>query len=350
MIAAIRACARALAGISAGLVLLCLSAHADPTVVKQGSAVLPTSGLSLDLPARAGFVYHVSGSWSFDPAKNAFDTRDIIDEIDAASGNIAAGNWILVGYFDAGGCDEVLAAAAFDAPWTSEEDVWGMHWKIRGGVFTFANALGRRPAAALCNSSASGRSLLLYRYLTDQPETLDKSSTLQRVRSSAVLERASAAYRAEATAQTIPLRRADVKNRGTASAQRKIALAKSGLQLQLPDDGYFWLPQKDGKSDMINRLLPSLPEAFVEVFTLDNTKCAEALSQLENNKPSQQAQNLPVGWIAGPTLVVDGEPEMVLCRAASYGALLVGVLNGAKADVSEFHPMLEALAQASRAP
>ncbi len=194
---------RAVAGICAAFGMLALSpiAGADPTIVSGGVAQLPSTGLVIDLPARTEGVYHVSGSWALNAKDGIFDSRDIVDEINSA-GNVTAGNWALVGYFDAGECDAVLASEKLDASWTTTQDFWGQSWSVRGGVFQFDGALGRRPAAVLCRTEQDGLTLLLYRFLTVASETLDQASVLADVKSSVVLPAISNPSTASARAST----------------------------------------------------------------------------------------------------------------------------------------------------
>ena len=105
----------ALAAACAALMAPAAFAQAIPVKLTQGEAQLPTSGLVIDLPAKAGIQYDVSGSWALSGGGASFDARDIVDEIEIATGKVATGNWVLSGYFTAGGCSETLADAKLDA-------------------------------------------------------------------------------------------------------------------------------------------------------------------------------------------------------------------------------------------
>lgn len=341
-----------IAGLVSGLGLLCLSAaQADPILAKSGVTQLPTSGLSVDLPSSPNLQYRVSGSWSSNGQTNTFDTRDIIDEFDRTTDAIVAGTWVLTGYFTAGGCDAVLASEKLDSSWVTDATLWGANWKVRGGVYTFDSSLGRRPAAVLCTTNTLGRSLLLYRYLTDESEGLGQADVLERVKKAAVLERVWQAYRAERTTDIFPTRRPEVRNRGTVAPQRTATLPLTKLQVAIPDDGYFWLIEEGEGADILSRLLPSLPEVTVEVATADGLACPDVLAGLTDANPSLHATNLPVGWTVGPAMSIEGETEQVICYGTNYGALLAGFFLGAnKTDISALHPLLGALAKASKAP
>ena len=343
---------RAVAGICAAFGMLALSpiAGADPTIVSGGVAQLPSTGLVIDLPARTEGVYHVSGSWALNAKDGVFDSRDIVDEINSA-GNVTAGNWALVGYFDAGECDAVLASEKLDASWTTTQDFWGQSWSVRGGVFQFDGALGRRPAAVLCRTEQDGLTLLLYRFLTVASETLDQASVLADVKSSVVLPAISKSFNSKRTGQYIPLGRGDLRNRGTAAAARAVTLPVSKLRIDLPEDGYLWLARAADSSDMLDRMLPAVAVTSFEVMAVDNVKCADILEGLKDGaKVGAEAQNLPAGWLVGPAIIVDGEVEPVVCYPASFGALVVGLVQGGGRDFLPFHPMLGALTRATRVP
>ena len=343
---------RAVMGICAVFGVLALSpvAGAEPTVVSSGVAQLPSTGLVIDLPARSDGVYHISGSWALDVADGVFNSRDIIDEISSA-GDVAAGNWALVGYFDAGECDAVLASEKLDASWTTTQELWGQRWQVRGGVFTFESALGRRPAAILCRDEPDGLTLMLYRFLTAAPETLTQAAILADVKSSTVLPAVSKSFDSKRTGQYIPIGRSDLRNRGTSAAARAVTLLGSKLKIDLPEDGYLWLARTADSSDMLDRMLPAMPVASLEVIAVDNVKCADILEGLKDGaKVGAEGQNLPAGWIVGPAIIVDGEVEPVACYPASYGALVVGLIQGGDRDFLPYHPVLGALTRATRVP
>jgi hypothetical protein len=325
------------------------SAQSSPITVSEGPVLLPTSGLRIDAPAAPGRNYKVSGSWAFNAADNSFDTRDVIDEANATTGAVVAGNWVLVGYFTAGDCAAVVGEEALDAAWTQDIELWGLNWAVRGGVYTFTNELGRRPAALMCSTNAGGRSLLLYRFLVDQPDTTGKDAVMASVRTSAILERAARAWSSDTTGDSQPLRRTEVRNRGTDAAARTVTLPVAGLTFDIPPDGYFWLVEKatgaDGETDMITRLLPSLPEVVLEVLPVKGVSCATLLPQLPQDRPNHRASDLPPEWTSGASILVEGDTELVACRATAYGSLMVGVFQGeVRTSLAALHPMLAALA------
>lgn len=343
---------RAVAVVCAAFGMLALSpvAGADPTVVSTGVVQLPSTGLVVDLPARSEGVYHVSGSWALNAADGIFDSRDVIDEVNSA-GNLTAGNWALVGYFDAGECGAVLGSEKLDASWTTTQDLWGQRWSVRGGIFTFDGALGRRPAAILCRTEQNGPTLPLYRFLTAAPETLDQAAILADVKSSVVFPAISKSFDSKRTGRYIPLGRADLRNRGTADAARAVTLPLSKLKIDLPDDGFLWLARTADSSDMLDRMLPVLPDTSLEVMAVEGVKCDDILEGLKDGaKAGAEAQNLPAGWIVGPAVVVDGEIEPVACYPASFGTLVVGLLQGGDRDFLPFHSLLGALTRATRVP
>ena len=343
------------AAIAAALVALLSgapSAAADPVAIRQGAAQLPVSGLVIDLPAQAGIEYRVSGSWSTNTAGDTFDARDIVDEVDLASGKLTSGNWVLAGYFTAGDCEATLAGTTLDNAWTQDATLWGEAWKVRGGVFTFEGALGRKPAAVLCRMTSTGHSLMLYRFLIDQPETVAQSVIMDSVRGSAALASASRSYSALRTGDVYPTRRGEVRRRGEGNAARTVTLPVTGLVVDLPDDGYFWLLGDGEQSDMLDRLLPTLPEVSVEIAMGPGLSCEDVLAGLTTGSlPTHVPTNLPSGWTAGPALQLDGEIELTMCSQAGADALIFGIFQGAtRTDVSSMHPLMAALLAAAKKP
>ena len=339
----------ALAAACAMLMAPAAFAQAIPVKLTQGEAQLPTSGLVIDLPAKAGIQYDVSGSWALSGGGASFDARDIVDEIEIATGKVATGNWVLSGYFTAGGCSETLADAKLDGAWTQDATFWGEAWSARGGVFTFENGLGRRPAVVLCRGTEEGPTLLLYHFLANQPETLPQAAVMDSVGKSAPLAAASKSFTAVRTKPVFPTRRTDVRNRGNEPAARRVTLSVSGLEVDLPPDGYLWLPDSSDTADFFDRLLPTLPEVTLETVFAPNISCASILSSLgPEARDEHRPLALPDGWLGGPAVEVEGETELTMCRAVGASALVVGVFQGPdNRDVSPLHPMLGALQAAA---
>lgn len=343
-------CARlALAAACAALMVPAAFAQDIPVRLAQGEAQLPTSGLVIDLPAKAGIQYDVSGSWALSGEGTSFDARDVIDEIETATGSVATGSWVLSGYFTAGGCSETLATAKLDAAWTQDATLWGESWSARGGVFTFENALGRRPAVVLCRGTGEGPTLLLYHFLANQPETLPRAAVMDSVGKSGALAAASKSFTAVRTKPVFPTRRTDVRNRGNEPAARRVTLSVSGLEVDLPPDGYLWLPDSSDTADFFDRPLPTFPQVTLETVFVPNVSCASILSSLgPEARDEHRPLALPDGWLGGPAVEVEGETELTMCRAVGASALLVGVFQGQdNRDVSPLHPMLGALQAAA---
>ena len=340
----------ALAVACAALIAPAALAQAVPVRLAQGEVQLPTSGLVIDLPAKAGIQYSVSGSWALSGGGTSFETRDVIDEIETATGSVATGNWVLAGYFTAGGCKETLADAKLDGAWMQDATLWGESWSARGGVFTFDGALGRRPAVVLCRGADGGPALLLYHFLANQPETLPQAAVMESVGKSGALAAASKSFTTVRTNPIFPTRRTDVRNRGSEPAARSVTLTISGLEVDLPPDGYLWLADSGGDTDFLDRLLPTFPELSLETVVAPNMSCADLLGSLSLElREAHRPLSLPEGWLGGPAMVVDGETELTMCHPVGASALVVGVFQGPdNRDVGTLQPILTALLAAAR--
>ncbi len=334
------------------LLLCCGAVQADPVVVSGGRTVLPTSGLEIELPARDGLAYHLSGSWSLNDAAGTYDSRDVVDE--KRGDTLVAGNWVMLGYFTAGECGSVVGETKLDGAWTTTADLWGARWQARGGVYTFSNSLGRKPAVVLCSGETSTGQLLLYRFLIDEPETIGREAMLAKVADAAVLQSAWQAFRDGRTVAIEPTRRSEVKNRGEIPPGRAVTLPHTGLALDIPDDGSIWMVQRkpDASTDMIDRMAPSLPEVTVEIARFTAGSCAEAFDMISTEKrPGVEPLELPSGWVPGPQLVVDGDLELIACRPGSGAMTLIGVFQGPRRlDVGYLAPLLGAIARAVDSP
>lgn len=339
---------RGLAVLFALAALSPIPAVAEPIALTSGRAQLPTSGLVIDLPPKPGITYNVSASWSLDSASSIFDARDVIDELDA-SGTLRTGNWVQVGYFNAGNCTALFQNFGYDNAWTATETLWGESWEVLGGVNDFGNALGRRPAAALCRSTETGFTLLMQHFLVDQPETAARSVVSDSLRASGVLANASTAFSAVRVADISPLRRSEVRNRGKDAATRTVKLPVSGLVVDLPDDGYLWLVSEGIDTDMLDRLLPAMPEVSVELMLLPEIPCEDFFVLMEDGSNlAHRPLGLPAGWAPGPAVSIDGLIEMTMCHDLSSGALAVGVFQDAdNREVTYLHPLLAALQAAA---
>ena len=328
------------------------AAQAEPLRLKPGPTALPTSGLLIDIPARPDITFTLTGGWSIDTARNTFESRDVVDELRTQTDTLVAGNWVMTGFFDAGDCRKILAMQSMDNPWAQDAQLWGADWKARGGVYDLGGSIGRVPTVMLCRTDLYGRSLLLYRYLIDQPLTLDQRSMMKLVEAADVLQQAWKSYRDMRTADVLTTRRPEINRRGDGMAQRRVNLNIARLSLQLPDDGYVWLEREGDNFDMIDRLAPSLPDVSLEVALGTQVTCQDMFSALKDQqRPNHKPAAAPPGWLIGESVMIDGETERVICRETSLGALMVGIIQGPKrTDITPLYPILNALALSSKVP
>lgn len=327
-------------------------ASAAPLSIQGGKVVLSVSGLEIDLPpAPAGITYKVSGSWSLHDT--SFDGRDVVDEL--KDDVLTAGNWVQVGYFNAGDCGAAVAASELDNAWKTDLSLWGTPWKVRGGIYSFEGKLGRKPAVVLCAQMGRTKSILLYRFFVDQPESMTRAAMLDALAKATVLEAAWRSYRESRIAPVAPTKRAEVRNRGSISPNRREKLPYTGLDVQLPDDGFVWLvdrsKEKGTTIDSFTRMAPALPDVWVELARFDQPNCAAAFAMLQIEKRPVAARNLPAGWEPGPQLVVDGDLELTACHHAARGVVIVGIFQGPReTDVAYLTPLFESIGRAALQP
>lgn len=329
--------------------------------VQGGEVQLPTTGLLLTLTDDPARDYRLSSSWSL-IADQKFDSRDVIDEFDARSGQLVRGNWVLTGYFTPGNCTATLAGMRLEKRWTLTRTQWGHTWEMTGGDFRFDGPLGLRPMTAMCRSLPGGRSLILQRFITDQPPGRSQADMLADLTRASVLAAASRAFDQGAWRESKPLHQRWVTTRGTQPATRTVTLPIARLTLTLPNDGGLWIvpPRKEGAtSDWLDRLLPSLPEISVEVMRFPRQTCAAVLQQLGQPQltPAQQQEaarpltGMPIGWIAGPMLAVEAQSERTACASVNGDAVLVGMFLGkGNSDATPVAGLLGALQRARVAP
>jgi hypothetical protein len=353
-------CARILVGSCLGLALISALprvAAAEPVAVKSGKVTLAITGLAIELPkdARKSATWLVSGSWSLSNEGKSYDGRDVIDQ--KVGGKLVRGNWIHVGYFDAGECAAVVKEMEVTERWTGAADLYGAHFAAAGGMWTFEGELGTVPAIALCTPGPRGQSLLLYHFFL-QPGAPVGEAGLAALAKDKLLERVTKAWKAAKAAPVEPTHRPEIRRRGDQAAARTVRLGRSELDVALPDDGYVWLARTGGEdeaSDFLDRMAPSLPDSTLEVARVKGQGCSEVLSALLASATTVSEPpplGVPVLWTAYPTILVDARHERVICRDVGGGALIVGLLGDppaaeASRDFGPFALVLQALADAA---
>lgn len=337
------------------LLALAPAAHADPVVVAPGRVALPMSGLALELPRdkRPGFSWVLSGSWQLDDASSGFDGRDVIDE--KLGETLVAGTWVQVGYFTAGDCDAVVRSVELAEAWESAANLWGHAASLRGGIFAFEGALGNKASVMLCMKRGDRKQLIIHRFFLDQPTTMTREAMLAAVEGSKLLERVVGAWAKDRTdTSTPPLRRPEVRRRGDVEATREVKLGKAGFAFRFPDDGQVWIrnrPGADDTTDWLDLVVPAEPEVTIEVGLVTDTSCADFFGGIGlDRRPNSAPRHLPAGWLAGPTLIVDGKPELTTCKAIGDDALVIGAFIAPFAeDFARFGALIEAIAAGAAA-
>ncbi len=338
-----------------GLGLLARPLAAEPLPVRSGKVVLPITGLAVDLPkdARKNATWALSGSWSLSNGGAAFDGRDVIDL--KVGDKLVAGNWVHVGYFDAGECAKVVQELDVPDRWTAQQKLWGQDFQVAGGTWDFENDLGKRPAIALCAAGAGGSSLLLYHFfLEPKPPTTTKAA-LAAIAKDKLLPRVTKAWSTGATGPATPTTLPQIKQRGDIAAARTVTLGQTKLEVALPADGFVWLARNgDDGSDFLDRMAPSLPDVTLEVGRAPSATCAALMPELiatQQTFTEPPPTGVPFGWTAYPTLQLDKARERLVCKDVDGAALVVGLMatpptSPAGRDFAPLAPVLEALATA----
>ncbi len=331
-------------------------AVADPIAVRSGKVVLPITGLAIELPRdpRKAATWKLSGSWSLTDGGAAFDGRDVVDL--EVGGKLVAGNWIHLGYFNAGGCAAVVEELDVADRWRAEADLYGLHFQVAGGTWDFENDLGKVPALALCTPAERGGSLLLYHFFLEARPPAGKAG-IAVIAKDKLLDRVARAWKAGKTGPVLTTRRPEIRRRGDLAAVRTVTLAQSKLEVALPDDGFVWLARSpaDGSSDFLDRMAPSLPDVTIEVATVPGQTCAALQAGLVGAATvvaEPPPLGVPAGWVAYPTIAVEDRHERVICRDVGQAALIAGLLVAPKTapaarDFGPYAPVLQALVDAA---
>lgn len=335
---------------------LCLAVAAETVPIEVppagGPVTLPMTGLSLQLPARSGVTCKIRGRWGLSEQGSTFWSRDVIDETDA-SNKLVAGTWVSMGYFDAGEDRAVARSSAelakLAGTWETTTTLWGRTFAVAGGLYDFHNSLGVRPALILATSVSKNRpSLVLHYYFLNAETSLDHDAMLQQLAEAATPASVMESYSHFRCEATEPTHSQAVTQPGGAVALRAIQLPKTSLKLQLPDDGFVWLEDRDrqGTTDFLNRMAPMLPEVTAEIALIPNSTPSNVLASLKGE--ASALSNVPTGWTAGPTLTTSGgDPEVTLAASLGQNVLLVGLLGVPPgADCKPFQKLLLALMQA----
>jgi hypothetical protein len=344
-------------GLYALILWIALSAtlsYADPVVVKPGDVVLPLSGLRIHLPEdpRKGFEWKLAGSYGLEDS-GIYDGRDVVDEL--VKGKLVAGTWILVGYFTAGDPRKVLAGIDLTDAWEGETNLAGLAWAVRGGTFRFDSDLGKVPCICICGRREGGHKDLLIHHYFISDRAIGRDAMLAALPGLVVVNSAVRSWLADRSAPVLPLLRPEVRRRGPAP-KMPLHLAKSGLNLTLPNDGYVWISRKpaaDDSTDWLDRMAPALPEVELELVRVPGQQCAEILKSITTKRSNEPGpRNLPRNWVAGPTLVVDGHLERTAGLQSGPDALVVGVFVTPEAspqatDFTTLGPILDAIASAA---
>lgn len=327
---------------------------AKPIIIPEagGRVTLPTTGLALALPEQKGVTRKIVGRWNLMEGGATFWNRDIIDEFDSED-KLITGDWVTIGYFDAGEAAAVVKEATLTEDWETSTDLWGLHWHVRGGNYDFTGSLGVKPAIVLATTPGKGKpSLLLYHYFIKRPKELSHDEMIAEVKDSPTLSAVFQAYWTDQWAPSFPTRSEAVTQPGDEVTNRVVTLPKTGLRLRFPDDGFAWLHERNPKegTDMLYRMAPNLPDITIELLLTNGANARETFTNLglDKNPWDPAPANLPAGWESGPTITTsDNIKETTVAKVIGSKVLVVGFLiNPRLIDTAPYQPMLETLADA----
>ncbi len=335
------------------------TAQAGPVKVQGGNLTLPISGIVITVADDPARDYMLSGSWALSDS-GSYDSRDVVDELAVKDGALVRGNWILTGYFTVENCDGLLSELKVSNRWSAPHALWGQQWQAGGGDYTFTNSIGTHPMVALCRTDKDGRGLLLQHFLIDRPAGMAKTAMLAELGKARILAAAAKSYAARSFQAPGQPGLGNVTNRGKNSAARTVRLDKTRLEIDLPNDGQFWIvPKPDASkpqdSDRLDRLLPSLPDVSLEVARLPDMTCDKVFGLLKLPPiPAQWAAEarkpmvgMPAGWSVGPATALETQLERMFCRPLGKDALLAGYMAEKYSDnAAPIAPLLNALAKA----
>ena len=319
-------------------------AAADPLALTGGAALLPITGLSVELPALSdSSVYHLSGSWAVD-ADGSYNGRDVLDQLSGET--LTAGTWVSLGYFDAGEGAALAGSVTMTDDWQAEIDLWGGHWSIHGGTYDLGE-LGLTPTVVMTTPMGRGMSILMHHYFVGTPAPQAQADLLARLADCAVPAAIWNAASARRWQPVLPTHRDEVRNRGDIEPARTVALTRTGISIDVPDDGAVWIVRNDpnAAADFLDRMAPSLPDVSLEVAYAADLDAATVFGALDMEKRDVPPRNLPSGWVPGPQLVLeDGLLELTAAYETLGGVLVVGIFQAeGDTDAAYLWPMLKAL-------
>lgn len=330
-------------------------AAADPLPVKSGKVVLPITGLAIDLPKdkRKTATWALSGSWSLSADGGTFDGRDVVDQ--KLGDKLVAGNWIHVGYFDAGDCATVVKELDVPDRWTLTRPLYGQPFELAGGTYDLGDPLGKVPAVALCAGAKDGARLLLYHFFLDGKPPKPGAPTAAALAKDKLLASVTKAWKTGATGPVQTTHHPEIRQRGDVAATRTVTLPHANLTVALPDDGFVWLVRKDAEADFLDRMAPGSPDLTVEVAKVPGMTCDDLAKAVTlPTKAEPPPSGVPAGWTVMATLIVDKALERLVCRQIGDDLLAVGLMGSPPTDPQSrdfgpLAPLLAALATAAGA-
>lgn len=322
------------------------------TTSTGGAALLPASGLTVDLPRVANQTWTLAGSATLREDKKAIFKDNLSRWV---KGRFVGGVQIQLGDLHEG-CPEwqsnTLAAATSGARFQHSGEAGGDLEPT--AVWTM---YGTQPQISVC-AAKDGYELyivLLEPHRDNQP--VDEAAARGILAANRpIIQAVVSAWKTGAGLDVRPSRDPRLLSVGM-PGPRTVRLPNAGYDVAIPDDGLVWelAAQKDSAAlDALTLQLPSatMADLYVE-HVANSTDCAATMRQGMAAKGGTEVQNLlnvPSGYstLAGRLPSKGGVETVVLCHAAPRHLVLVQISDQwPTTDLGRFVPILGAIAKAS---
>lgn len=318
-----------------------------PFELTAGVVVLPVSGLEIELPAApTGCRYLVTGSWELGEGER-FSGHDEIATM--CGDSLIANDLVWMGFYGDDLGKSVLDGLPLASAWEDHITMWDASTRpVRGGLME-VDGRGTTPMAAV-GISYGERTIIVEHFWTNEAGKPPRTITVDEVDNLGV-PRAVGYFRS--TYELVPAQPthlASVANTGALPATRTALLPNLGKRITFPDDGYVWLVlggDPEAPADVIERRAPFTPWLRLEINYFWGYTGKSLLASMNARQVDERVWNLPDGWVAQPTLEIEGVRRLLVTRDDMNGVTSVAIHLGTyNRDMTGLHPILEAIFQA----